>query len=160
LAQGDGNVLRGNFVGVDPGGAFALSNPNYGVFIDGANNTLGGGTPAARNVISGAAFGVQILGDGNVVSGNYIGLRADNTGTIFNVFGLRDDAVDTRIGGTTPGERNVISGNQDHGLILAGSDATVEGNYIGTDATGMSAFPNGLFGIADGGVRTIIGGLT
>ena len=43
------------------------------------------------------------------------------------------------VGGTTGGGRNVISGNANDGVIISGSGTTgnvVEGNYIGTDATG------------------------
>lgn len=163
LAEGNGsNVLEGNFFGIDPRGTASMRNGEYSVFFNGtSNNILGGSSPAARNVISGyAEFGVYVTGDHNVVSGNYIGLKADNSGTLGNLFGLRDDGTNTQIGGTTPEERNVISGSQDHGIILAGTAAVVEGNYIGTDATGMMAMPNGLFGIADGGKHNTIGGLT
>src|SRR5262249_2510204 len=46
-----------------------------------------------------------------------------------------------------PAARNVISGNGHHGIALNGSGATIVGNYIGTDVTGMVAIGNGASGI-------------
>jgi hypothetical protein len=40
------------------------------------------------------------------------------------------------IGGPTPEERNVISGNRGHGLILGGRGHRVRGNYIGVNING------------------------
>jgi parallel beta-helix repeat protein len=55
------------------------------------------------------------------------------------------------IGGTTPPERNVISGNSSTGLSVEGVErAFVLGNYIGTDATGTLALGNGEGGITIG----------
>jgi len=55
------------------------------------------------------------------------------------------------IGGSSPGEGNVISGNQEEGVYLEcdgpptspGCQYVVQGNYIGTDASGMAAIANG-----------------
>ena len=48
-----GNIVQGNFIGSDASGSSALGNTNYGVSIDGAPNTLVGGTTAgAGNVIA------------------------------------------------------------------------------------------------------------
>src|SRR5439155_19200174 len=45
-----------------------------GVRIDGTSNTVGGTAAEARNLISGnLAQGVTILGNNNVLEGNYIG---------------------------------------------------------------------------------------
>ena len=51
-----------------------------GVNVAGASNTVGGTTPAARNIISGSSgfsgVVVQDIATGNVVEGNYIGTDA------------------------------------------------------------------------------------
>ena len=78
-----GNVVEGNFIGVNAAGTAALGNANgVGTFSGGvviesgaSDNTIGGTTPGARNVISGNAFaGVFLNGvSANVVQGNFIG---------------------------------------------------------------------------------------
>ena len=62
--------------------------------------------------------------------------------------------------------RNIISGNE-YGVLLAHEDTTVlEGNYIGTDPTGIFAEGNGGYGVeldygvGDGGTKATVGGLT
>jgi hypothetical protein len=81
LTMGGGNRIEGNYLGTDSSGTTALGNLR-GVSIDGsANNTVGGTTPASRNIISGnSGNGVYIVNAGdNMVVGNYIG--TDVTGT-------------------------------------------------------------------------------
>ena len=76
------NVVEGNYIGTDVTGTVALANALAGVAITAStipasNNTIGGTTPAARNVISGnsqsngSGVGVQILarGDGELYRG-------------------------------------------------------------------------------------------
>ena len=71
------------------------------------------------------------------------------------------------IGGDTPGERNLISGNgtggPDGGVTIQGPGTmsnTVSGNYVGTDASGTAAIPNSQHGVAvkDGASANYIGG--
>ena len=52
-------------------------------------------------------------------------------------------ASDNTVGGTTAAARNIISGNADDGIEIEGSGTSgnvVEGNFIGTDATGNTSF--------------------
>ena len=161
-----GNRLTGNFIGTDASGAQDLGNSNGGVYLAGPNNTLGGATAAARNVISGnEEEGVHVDGsDGNRVMGNYIGTDTSGTKDLGNaeqgVF--VGSAPNNTIGGTTAGERNVISANDTAGVLIydAGGNK-VTGNYLGTDASGTRDLGNGEEGVlvsrADG---TIIGGTT
>jgi hypothetical protein len=103
---------------------------------------------------------------GNVVEGNYIGLGPDGVTAVPN-----DDiavicwngATDNLIGGTSAGARNVISGNNNDGVDISSAGTSgniVEGNFIGTDATGMVSRGNQLSGLGITGVASgnIIGG--
>src|SRR5690242_13728260 len=82
----NGNLITGNFIGTNPAGTAALANGvsgNGAVIFAGtlSNNTIGGTTAAARNLISGnVGTGVNTSGgSGTVVQGNLIG--TDVTGT-------------------------------------------------------------------------------
>src|SRR5204863_318801 len=108
-------------------------------------NSIGG--PGVGNVISGNSdLGLCLFHSAaNVVQGNFIG--ADVTGT--NALGNGpagisiDHAANNEIGGTGAGEGNIISGNRYEGVFLGGSSNVVQGNLIGTDASGRFAVPNG-----------------
>src|SRR5829696_7746991 len=87
--------------------------PAPGVYLAGPNNTLGGATSAARNVLSGNEDeGVNVNGgEGNRIMGNYIGTDASGTKDLGNaeqgVFIGR--APNNTLGGTQAEARNVIS---------------------------------------------------
>jgi len=179
ISGGDGNVMRGNYVGTDRTGTFAIPNGGDGIGVDsGATSTVIGGTTAeARNVLSGnGSYGVELVDGvtGAVIEGNYIGTNATGTAALGNFTdGVRVAAASSdTIGGTAPGAGNVISGNgtghdccnvTGAGVGLIGVSAiTVEGNLVGTDASGAYAIPN-----TSGGVQlfqnvsnTVIGGTT
>jgi uncharacterized repeat protein (TIGR01451 family) len=167
------NVIEGNFIGMDPTGSTAAPCGN-GIdlrsinFIAANNNTIGGTTPDARNLISSnpTGNGIQMGTTGNVVQGNFIGTDATGTKAIPNLYGI-EAASNELIGGTTPGARNVISGNKQMGIIMGGdvSGTLIQGNYIGTDATGTLPLGNGRYGLelaSSGGVQSnnTVGGTT
>ena len=84
-----GNVVEGNFIGVDFAGATALANSRVGVVIqNGATaNTIGGISAGAGNVIGGnSSDGVYVTDSGtsnNVIEGNIVGKNTSTTtGTI------------------------------------------------------------------------------
>jgi hypothetical protein len=138
LVLDSGNTIKG----------LQIRNCNYGVYIVGDNNTIGGSTAAERNVISGnVTSGINFRGGrDNVVKGNYVGTDATGTTALPNSVGVEvyPDSHDNIIGGGTEGERNVISGNG-VGVSIWGATAgknIVKGNYIGTNAGG-TALPNG-----------------
>ena len=68
------NRVEGNFIGTDVTGTTALGNTDDGVFISLANNTVGGTTAGAGNVIAfnvGAGVAVS-SGNGNDILSNFI----------------------------------------------------------------------------------------
>ncbi|MBX3080627.1 MAG: right-handed parallel beta-helix repeat-containing protein [Anaerolineae bacterium] len=140
-----GNKIQGNYIGVGADGNTKLGTSN-GVIIFGASgNFVGGSDIGAGNVISGAqSDGIIItssLAKGNYIEGNYIGTNATGTIALGNGgYGIFiDTAPDTVIGGTTPAARNVIAGNG-YGIGLIGDTqgkTIIQGNYIGTDVTGL-----------------------
>ena len=164
------NSIRGNFVGTNAAGDAALTGTQQvGVQIDSANNTVGGLVPEARNVVSGnTTAGILITGlsaSGNMVQGNYVGLAASGAAAVGNGgAGVRiaDGAFGNTIGGTDSGARNVVSGNTNDALHITTNahDNVIQGNYIGTDAAGMSAVAN-TFDAVDidtGAYNNLIGG--
>ncbi len=153
IAPSGGTTIEGNYLGTDATGTFDLGNSLWGVYADNTTNTtVGGTTPGARNVISGNGLdGVHFFnGTGNLVQGNYIGTDASGTRNLGNTqFGVvLFSTSNSTIGGTTPGARNVISGNDQIGVsIRDGTGHLVQGNYIGTDATGTRDLGNSQFGV-------------
>jgi hypothetical protein len=153
------NVIAGNFIGTDPTGTKIVGNGGPGVLIDSsaANNTVGGTTAAARNVISGnKSAGIEIITGAtqNVVAGNDIGTNAQGTAALPNsTSGIIISAPANTIGGSTSASRNIISGNKEAGVAIVGTVATknvVEGDYIGTNASGNTSSPATLGNQGDG----------
>ncbi len=158
-------MVAGDFIGTNPGGSAALAN-YVGVEIEGgaSDNLIGSNGDGVDdegecNVISGnATNGVVITGagtSGNLVAGNYLGTNAAGTAAVGNGHAgvwLAGGATDNTIGGLTAATRNVIGGNGDRGVyISAPANSTspttgnvVEGNYIGTDVSGLVPLGNNL----------------
>jgi hypothetical protein len=88
--RGNDNVIQGNYIGTDAAGSRALGSTR-GVVIDSGStgNTIGGNVAGARNIVSGNNTpGVKILGDSNLVQGNFIGTDITGTKSIPNDFGI------------------------------------------------------------------------
>jgi len=159
LQTGGGNRVEGCFLGLDATGTAASTNRDFGVRIENSpNNTIGGTTPAARNVISGNNTQIQINGNvssGTTIQGNYIGTNAAGTAALSNggvsqsVVGININTniatsgpSNTIVGGTTAAARNVISGNAAGNINFFGSSGSgnvIQGNYIGINAAGTAA---------------------
>jgi titin len=163
-----GNLVQGNFIGLDAAGTAALGNGQNGIVVAGAPATTVGGTVAgARNLISANGHGGIWITAGaseTLVQGNFIG--TDVTGTLDrgNAFaGVTLSAgpgPGTVIGGNVAGARNVIAGNGQDGVQLSGATGTlIQGNFIGTNAAGTAALGNTLAGVlVDNAAATQIGG--
>lgn len=152
------NVIQGNYIGTDVTGMVAIANGNIGVnLVETSDNTVGGIAPGAGNVIASGGLAGVWLGTttgspttvtGNVVQGNFIGTNKDGDAPLPNGTGVVLHAgggvADNLIGGTTPGARNVISGNREFGVaVWFSTNNRVLGNYIGTDVTGSQSLGNG-----------------
>jgi CSLREA domain-containing protein len=145
------NRVEGNFIGTDAlGGASLgrnLGNAEVGVRVETPGNFIGGTATGARNVISGnAGVGVSMLGTGagdNTVQGNFIGPDVNGAQTLGGNFHgvFISDASGNTVGGTVGASTNTISGNEHHGVMVIGADAT--GNSILRN----SIFENGKLGI-------------
>jgi len=159
-----GVVVRGNRIGTDAAGTAAVGNAHGIQVTDGNGVEIGGSlSPGAQatdacddvcNVISGNAVGVRIQSGatGNHLRGNYIGLGPDGALEIGNSSHgvvVSSGAAGNTIGGTAAGTGNVISGNGTGGVELTGTGTgnKLQGNYIGTDAAGTAARPNGSYGV-------------
>ncbi len=159
LETAGGNTVSGNFIGTDAtGNNRATSYNGTGVRVLSSNNTIGGTSIEARNLISANLVGVGIENPGanNTVQGNYIGTNAAGVAAVPNLnSGITITfSPNNIIGGTTTGTGNVISGNggsTSQGAIrIFGSSSNgnqIKGNLIGTDPTGTAAIGNGTDGI-------------
>ncbi len=98
------------------------------------------------------------------VLGNLIGLAANGETPLPNNVGIQVRtyySAPVSIGGTTPQTRNVVSGNSSAGIEVDYDPGLlpIEGNFVGTDVSGMNAVGNGtgiLLDYAASGV--LIGG--
>lgn len=152
VASSSGTIIQRNWVGI---GASGLPVANQaGIYIQDSTNTSVG-TAGNGNVVSGNSFGVRLTStsgptSGNTIKGNLIGTDPFGTAAAPNSIGvLVSQATGNTIGGTTPDERNVISGNSNSGIAFesGASSNTIQGNYIGLKIDGASALAN-LVGIS------------
>ncbi len=160
ILSGPNNQIMGNFIGTNAAGTAAVGNGIRGIIVSGsllstANNVIGGTTPGAGNLISGNQVGIN--GGGVSVQGNLIGTDVSGTLAVGNNTGIQAHAG-ALIGGTVPGARNIISGNN-AGVHIQGQESKLQGNFIGTDITGTLALGNTGGGVFAGD-RALIGGTT
>ncbi len=156
ILRSSNNRVEGNRLGVFPGGTFIETAMR--IQSDSANNTVGGTTEEARNILPGAEDAVGAVGLGDIfggidaanlrenkILGNYIG--TDETGTEMSGYGggvgLGNAASCNQIGGLAEGQGNLISGGlAGVGINRGSTDNVVAGNLIGTDKTGNSTNPD------------------
>jgi len=162
------------FAGGDLSGGVFLQ----GCVLDGNNDgavvgniiTVGGTVASNRNIIiNNATNGILVWYPGTKIYGNYIGVAADGVTPAGNgENGIRIQYTrDIEIKGG-PGWPQVISGSGQNGIYLAPngsyvyfcSNITVQGNFIGTDASGMNSISNYTGIYIWGGSRNTIGGTT
>jgi titin len=157
LYQSSNNVVEGNDIGVGGNGLAALPNGGNGVYLYlSQSNLIGGVAAGAGNVISAnLGDGIQLWGTGtsyNTVQGNLVGTTRTGSGRLGNsssALSLISGPAWNTIGGTTAAARNIFSGssNYDGVYLTAASNNVIEGNYIGTDASGLVACANAEYGL-------------
>ncbi len=140
----------------------------YGLWLLGGSSTVRG---LIINRFSGA--GIFLDTANNVIQCNYIGVDATGTSAAGNFFGVFvNGTTGSLIGGTTPGQGNVIGGNLAESIRLAGADGNiVQGNHLGVNPAGTAVIggtnnhmlitgSNNTIGSTDPAGRNVIGGAT
>lgn len=161
-------VVRGNYIGLDANGTYAIGNGNVGVWLQNSpSNTIGGSLSGAGNVVSGNSNGGLWLTTSawNTIQGNLIGLNAVGAAAIGNnSHGLYLlGSISNVIGGTTAGSGNVISASQYDGIYSTNSSwNTIQGNLIGLAANGVTPMGNTTHNIEfeSQSTNNIVGGLS
>lgn len=165
ISHANDTTVQGNWVGSDDTGNSGYGNYGDGIVIGtfSADTLVGGATPGAGNVVLGSVYGIVAAGLRFTIAGNHVGVGADGTSALPNRIGIRSQVAATAsatgsiIGGTDPGARNLISGNN-AGLVQEfGSPPRIVGNWIGTNAAGSAAVPNNI-GVRIVAPGTILGG--
>ncbi|HTD65961.1 MAG TPA: hypothetical protein VK846_05455 [Candidatus Limnocylindria bacterium] len=165
MLQCNSNYVFGNYIGVNAAGTAAIGNANGVMIQTGIGNFIGSAAPGSGNLLSGnASSGMLVSGpnaSGNVLQGNRIGTSADGMNAIGNYYGVvLAAAADTLIGGAGAGEGNQISGNIGGVQIPCcnSTDTRLQGNLIGTDATGSGPLGNSSHGLSIFSARNTVGG--
>ncbi|MFO7742600.1 MAG: NosD domain-containing protein [Anaerolineae bacterium] len=156
------NTISGNLIGTDLSGDAAVGNGYAGIaIISGATQNVVGGDHSAGvcdgacNLVSGNQVGIQVEGEatqGNQVLGNFIGTNLPgNSANRNSIDGVVIwDAPGNIVGGAhssgvCDGPCNLISGNNDEGIVIRDLGAKgnrVLGNFVGTNASGDAPLPN------------------
>ena len=167
LANSNGNSIKGNYLGTNASGTAARANLE-GVSMQSSNdNQIGGSASGAGNLISGNIFNGMDIGSssGNVVQGNRIGTDVTGMLPIGNL--VRGIVVilssNTTIGGSAPGEGNLVSASGQAGIEIVGSTGSlISGNLVGLAANGMTVLGNQRDGIVlrNGSSGNTVGGVT
>jgi hypothetical protein len=175
------NLVANNYIGTDVSGTVALGNGNDGVHLlmGASSNTIEGVGAGANSIISGNGYdGICLDGTdypvmNNLVEGNFVGTDVTGTRPLGN--GRDGVRLFARANNNTI-KANLLSANGEDGLDMAGINVDlspeanlVQGNLIGTDATGTTAYDpastlplgNGRNGVSlhDGAHRNTIGGV-
>jgi gliding motility-associated-like protein len=150
-----GTVIKSNIIGTSFNTQTARGNlANNIQLVNSPKTIIGGNHLTEGNIISASSgAGINFQGSGSnktIIKGNYIG--TDNTGTLAlgnSVIGIILKSDSCTIGGTNPGEGNIIVDTKTFcGILIANaSNNLVQGNFIGAGAD-TSAIPNKTHGIS------------
>ena len=160
LFDAAGSVVQGNIIGPDITGTKVIGNGGDGIDVSSdafdpqsGGVLIGGPLAGEGNLISGNRIGINLTTDNNTVQGNLIG--TDITG--LKALSNGDDGIhvvsnNNLIGGPDPGDGNVISANRNMGVRLdlnyfATTGNVVQGNLIGVGKDGVTPLGNSADGV-------------
>ena len=139
------NTISNNRIGTNAAGTIAAPNTGAGIAVfTGAFNNFITGNLISGNTLQGIYFDGKVAPvTGNIVQGNRIGTAADGLTALPNVQGIvfDDGSLNNIIGGTGPGQANIIAFNTESGIVAVGN------NTRGNKFTGNSIFQNTILGI-------------
>ena len=174
FAPNNGTIIQGNLFCTDKTGLVPIETSNqsrFGIALQGgvgggntSNMTVGGLTPAAGNVFACSDAGLRLTNMADVaVQGNKFGVDPSGTRGIARGVGtgiyLEGGDNTVVIGGTAAGAGNVMGSMLVGIASFGGNETVIQGNFIGTDATGTIDLGNALQGIMiQGGANNTIGG--
>jgi hypothetical protein len=135
---------------------------NYGLVLYSSDNRVSG------FILNGfRSYGIQITGseaNRNRIFGNYFGTQANGADSAFigGSVSLEYGSRHNRVGGSTPGARNLMSGKNTCIYIMQSDSNIITGNFIGLDCTGKKLLGNTGDGItiADSRANCIGGSLS
>ena len=107
---------------------------------------------AIRDFNQSGHAGIRVQSNGNQVIGNYLGTGANGITDASNFDGVVVEGNNNAVGGPNLGDRNIISGNSDAGVLVdlpagAPDGNVIAGNYIGLDRSGQLPLANTKSGV-------------
>lgn len=144
---GHGSTIQGNLIGLNAFGTGVVSNRQYGISVNNANNVVIGGLNAARNIIAGSRLtGIVVGGSSSntIIAGNYLGTTESGTVRLgIGTAGIGVDADHTIVGLPFAGLGNIIAGAGAGAIeVNAGSNVVIRNNRVGIGADGVTNLPN------------------
>ncbi|MBK9190937.1 MAG: hypothetical protein IPM77_05140 [Crocinitomicaceae bacterium] len=160
----DFTSIKGNRIGMDETGTFAIANGNSGIYIADATNTSIGGGFDYGNVVSGMSGASQtgILlgsnGSGTSIQTNIIGSDPAGNIAIPNRVGISiQDNHQVYIGGNA-GKENFIVASTEAGVEFNSPvSSTMEGNSVGKSNAGITAGMSNQYGVLVQNKNAVIG---
>jgi hypothetical protein len=141
------NSIKGNYIGLDVTGSVPVAQQTgISILASGGSIAIGGANAGEGNVISGnTSTGINITNSITqpvTIEGNIIGLQKDGISLVVpnqqpTGVTVQSAVKNVVIGGSSVGQRNIISGNTLYGLTLSASSNVVKGNYIGSSSTAL-----------------------
>jgi hypothetical protein len=161
LSGGTGHKITGNFIGAEPSGTTAAGN-GFGVVFSNTNgSTIGGTSPAARNLISGNFFSGVVAApgsSGNKIQGNLIGTARNGTADLGNAhYGvlITSAASFSPINNNTIGDSDPSDGPTNAANTIAFN--TLGGVEANSSSSGNRILSNSIFSNGGLGIN-LVGG--